>query len=142
VYESEVGTPDFRTELWANRHRDVAAQRTTRGPHKDDYVFEIKGTALRKFGSQGQQKSFLIALKLAQFEMLAIEKATKPILLLDDIFDKLDERRIQKLISMMADGTFGQVFVTDARPERTRSLLKEIKRELSFFEITIEGVKG
>ncbi|MFN8358132.1 MAG: DNA replication and repair protein RecF [Spirosomataceae bacterium] len=133
IYESEVASPDFRREFWMNRQRDVAAQRTTKGAHKDDYVFEINGFGVKKFGSQGQQKSFVIALKLAQFELLAQEKAVKPLLLLDDIFDKLDDRRIQKLIGMMTDGTFGQIFVTDARPERTQQLLEGLNTEVRFF---------
>jgi DNA replication and repair protein RecF len=136
IYESEVGNDDFEAIFRQNRQRDMAAQRTTKGSHKDDYVFEIDGYTLRKFGSQGQQKSFLIALKLAQFELLSIEKQIKPILLLDDIFDKLDERRIEKLVTMMSDGTFGQVFVTDARPERTRQLLSNLTTPLHFFEIS------
>ncbi len=123
-YESEVDTDDFRKQFWLNRHRDVAAQRTTLGIHRDDYAFEIDSYPLKKFGSQGQQKSFVVALKLAQFHLLTQEKGHQPILLLDDIFDKLDDRRIARLIHLMKDGTFGQVFLTDARPERTQSLLE------------------
>lgn len=136
IYESEVGSSDFSFDFRKNRHRDIAAQRTTKGSHKDDYTFEIDGFTLRKFGSQGQQKSFVVALKLAQFELLSLKKAKKPILLLDDIFDKLDDRRIQKLIEMMTNGTFGQVFITDARPERTRQLLEHLSFEVMYFEIS------
>ena len=135
VYESEVGAEFFTSDFRKNRHRDLAAQRTTKGVHKDDFIFEINGFALRKFGSQGQQKSFVIALRLAQFEMIALGKNIRPILLLDDIFDKLDDRRIQKLIEMMTNGTFGQVFITDARPERTRQLLEHLEIEVKYFEI-------
>lgn len=124
-YESEVDPEHFRQQFWLNRHRDVAAQRTTLGVHRDDYAFEIDAYPLKKFGSQGQQKSFVVALKLAQFHLLTQEKGWQPILLLDDIFDKLDDRRITKLMGMMKDGTFGQVFLTDARPERTETLLTE-----------------
>ena len=134
IYESELASADFRREFNMNRQRDVAAQRTTKGAHKDDYVFEIDGHSVKKFGSQGQQKSFVVALKLAQFELLSQEKALKPLLLLDDIFDKLDDRRIQKLIGMMTDGTFGQIFITDARPERTEQLLAGINTEVKFFK--------
>ncbi|MDQ1087605.1 DNA replication/repair protein RecF [Siphonobacter sp. SORGH_AS_1065] len=124
-YDSEVDIEQFKHQFWLNRHRDVAAQRTTLGIHRDDFVFEIDSYPLKKFGSQGQQKSFVVALKLAQFHLLTQEKGHQPILLLDDIFDKLDDRRIAKLMDMMQDGTFGQVFLTDARPERTQSLLAE-----------------
>ncbi len=135
IYESEVGNDDFVGLFRRNRHRDLAAQRTTLGSHKDDFIFEINGFTLRKFGSQGQQKSFVIALKLAQFEMLSIAKGFAPILLLDDIFDKLDDKRIQQLINMMTDGTFNQVFITDARPERTRELLEKLVVDIKYFEV-------
>lgn len=135
IYESEVGAENFTQIFRRNRQRDLAAQRTTMGVHKDDFAFEINGFTLRKFGSQGQQKSFVIALKLAQFEMLSQQKGFPPILLLDDIFDKLDDRRIQQLITMMVDGTFSQVFITDARPERTRQLLDNLGVEVKYFEI-------
>jgi DNA replication and repair protein RecF len=135
VYESEVGMDNFSQIFRRNRQRDLAAQRTTMGSHKDDFIFEINGFTLRKFGSQGQQKSFVIALKLAQFEMLTKVKGFPPILLLDDIFDKLDDRRIQQLITMMVNGTFSQVFITDARPERTRQLLEHLVIEVKYFEI-------
>jgi DNA replication and repair protein RecF len=135
IYESEVGAENFAQVFRRNRQRDLAAQRTTMGIHKDDFVFEINGFTLRKFGSQGQQKSFVIALKLAQFEILSKQKGFPPILLLDDIFDKLDDRRIQQLINMMVDGTFSQVFITDARPERTHQLLDDLGVEVKYFEI-------
>jgi DNA replication and repair protein RecF len=133
IYESEVGAENFTQIFRRNRQRDLAAQRTTIGSHKDDFIFEINGFTLRKFGSQGQQKSFVIALKLAQFEMLTRVKGFPPLLLLDDIFDKLDDR--QQLITMMVDGTFSQVFITDARPERTRQLLGDLGVEVKYFEI-------
>ena len=135
IYESEVGEESFTQTFRKNRQRDLSAQRTTMGVHKDDFIFEINGFTLRKFGSQGQQKSFVIALKLAQFEMLSNQKGFPPILLLDDIFDKLDDRRIQQLINMMVDGTFSQVFITDARPERTHQLLDNLNVEVKYFEI-------
>lgn len=135
LYESEISNENFTSIFRRNRARDLAAQRTTMGSHKDDFIFEINGFTLRKFGSQGQQKSFVIALKLAQFEMLTKAKGFPPILLLDDIFDKLDDRRIQQLITMMIDGTFEQVFITDARPERTRQLLNHLAVDLKYFDI-------
>ena len=161
VYESEVSDPDFASEFRHFRRRDTVLQRTTMGIHKDDYNFMISGggtrpiqsddaqadepVPLKKFGSQGQQKTFVIALKLAQFDQLEARKGVKPILLLDDIFDKLDDRRIGKLIQQMDEGAsssgpsaryrFGQLFITDARPERTRELLKNVKADVRFFEI-------
>ncbi len=135
IYESEATNPDFADDFRRNRPRDIAAQRTTLGIHRDDFAFELGGVALKKFGSQGQQKTFVIALKLAQFEQLTETKGIKPILLLDDIFDKLDDRRIAKLIRRMDDGTFGQVFLTDARPDRTAELLAPVQAELRLFRI-------
>ncbi|MFD2932153.1 DNA replication/repair protein RecF [Spirosoma flavum] len=150
VYESEVSNPAFADEFRHFRRRDTVLQRTTMGIHKDDYSFMIEGRSgidqfgesrssdpvpLKKFGSQGQQKTFVIALKLAQFDQLQAEKGIKPILLLDDIFDKLDDRRIGKLIQRMDQGAFGQLFITDARPERTRDLLHNVKADVQFFDI-------
>lgn len=146
VYESEVSNPDFADEFRHFRRRDTVLQRTTMGIHKDDYSFLIlsarPGEAqsaepmpLKKFGSQGQQKTFVIALKLAQFDHLETRKGVKPILLLDDIFDKLDDRRIRKLILQMDEGVFGQLFITDARPERTSELLRDVQADVRFFEI-------
>lgn len=135
VYESEVGDENFPNEFRRNRSRDLYAQRTGKGIHKDDYVFEINGITLKKFGSQGQQKSFVIALKLAQYDLLASEKQTKPLLLLDDIFDKLDDRRIQRLMELIDDGSLGQVFITDARPERSKKILDAVRADVRFFEI-------
>lgn len=145
VYESEVSKPDFADEFRHFRRRDTVLQRTTMGVHKDDYLFTIGGSGadagavepvpLKKFGSQGQQKTFVIALKMAQFDQLQAEKNVKPILLLDDIFDKLDDRRIGKLIELMEQETFGQLFITDARPERTRQLLESVRADVRFFEV-------
>jgi DNA replication and repair protein RecF len=135
VYESEVSKPDFASEFRHFRRRDSVLQRTTMGIHKDDYSFLIGDVPLKKFGSQGQQKTFVIALKLAQFDQIQTEKGIRPILLLDDIFDKLDDKRIGKLIQRIDERAFGQVFITDARPERTRDLLAAVQTEVRFFEV-------
>jgi DNA replication and repair protein RecF len=132
-YESEMEDLAFRENFRRHRQRDLQMQRTFMGAHKDDFRFEMGEVALKKFGSQGQQKSFVLALKLAQFELLSVEKEMKPLLLLDDIFDKLDDRRIQKLIQLIENESFGQVFLTDARPERTRELLKDVSVDVKFF---------
>ncbi len=134
-YESHFSQPDFRSVLFGAYQRDMLLQRTTLGVHRDDFVFQIADRPVKKYGSQGQQKSFIIALKLAQFEMIHRATRIKPLLLLDDIFDKLDDHRIQQLIRMVADQTFGQLFVTDARPERTRQLFEAIEAEKKFFNI-------
>ena len=134
-YETEVSEAGFSDDFLSHRQRDLHAQRTGKGIHKDDFGFEIDGVSLKKFGSQGQQKSFVIALKLAQFELLKIEKGKTPIILLDDIFDKLDDKRIHKLIELIDTGFLGQVFITDARPERSAKILENVRADVRFFEI-------
>lgn len=122
-YKSELRESDFSLLLKNNLQKDLALQRTTSGIHRDDFDFLLKGFELKRYGSQGQQKSFLLGLKLSEFQVIANEKRFKPILLLDDIFDKLDNARISRLMTMMNQGVFGQIFLTDARPDRTGELL-------------------
>lgn len=118
AYVSEGNTPDFRERFLANHSQDAIAQRTLLGPHSDDYEFTFNGMSVKKLGSQGQQKTFALSLKLAHFEYIVRYKSKKPILLLDDIFDRLDEKRIQRLADSVVGNKFGQVFVTDANPKR------------------------
>ena len=132
-YISELFEKNFNYNFFNNLKKDIKYQRSLMGVHKDDFVFEIDRFSLKKYGSQGQQKSFVIALKLAQFEFIKIKKGLKPILLLDDIFDKLDDRRIHEMMNMIADHQFGQIFVTDARPERTEKIFEKISAEISIF---------
>jgi DNA replication and repair protein RecF len=132
-YQSELLTTDFTTGLEQNRQRDLFLQRSNFGVHRDDFVFNLDQRDLKRLGSQGQKKSFIIALKLAQFEMVKVHKGLKPILLLDDIFDKLDDWRIQRLLEMIRKEEFGQLFITDARPDRTSSLLESIGATARFF---------
>ena len=129
IYQTQLSEPDPELLLQRSLQKDLALQRTTVGTHRDEYLFEMDSYPLKKFGSQGQQKSFLIALKLAQFDLLQEDKGFKPILLLDDIFDKLDDQRIQKLTEMIEHHEFGQVFITDARPERSRHFLEKLNIE-------------
>jgi len=134
-YESKVYEEGFVQIFHESLQKDIILQRTNVGIHKDDYLFEMDGYPLKMFGSQGQQKSFLIALKLAQFDIIHEEKQFKPILLMDDIFDKLDDLRIQKLTEMIEHHEFGQVFITDARPERTNHFLEKLSIEWKVFKV-------
>jgi DNA replication and repair protein RecF len=109
VYESQLENNSLLALLDENLSRDRAAHYTTVGIHKDDLSFEIDHYLIKKFGSQGQQKSFLIALKLAQFEFVKKQCGEKPILLFDDIFDKLDESRVSKIVEMVNNDEFGQL---------------------------------
>ncbi|MCG8308000.1 MAG: DNA replication/repair protein RecF [Cytophagales bacterium] len=139
IYQSHFQKDDFQESYKASFQKDLVLQRTNTGIHRDDYVFKMDGFQIKKFGSQGQQKSFLIALKLAQFDIVREEKGFKPILLMDDIFDKLDDFRIQKLTEMIEHHEFGQVFITDARPERSSHFLEKLNIE--WRAITIDNGK-
>lgn len=135
VYDSPLLNDDFETLLARNRERDRHLERTSSGIHKDDLIFTIHGMPLKKFGSQGQQKSFLIALKLAQYSFLYQQKGFKPLLLLDDIFDKLDDKRTRKLMKMVSDKDFGQIFITDTSRRRIEKIFKEIEVPVQIFDI-------
>lgn len=135
-YESQLEKGLFPDLLAASRTKDSMLQYSSAGVHKDDLVFTIQGRPLKKFGSQGQQKSFLVALKLSQFEIMTKVMKQKPILLLDDIYDKLDETRIGKLMQLVSQNTFGQIFITDAHPERVTSVFRNINLPLEVFEIS------
>ncbi len=117
-----------------------AAQRSTGGIHKDDLIFKLAGNPIKTFGSQGQQKSYLIALKLAQFEYIKEIKKLSPILLLDDIFDKLDNSRIHALMQLVSSHHFGQIFITDTDENRIQSVFKKINVDLKLFKIGKERV--
>ncbi|WP_374165637.1 DNA replication/repair protein RecF [Arcticibacter sp. MXS-1] len=135
VYESPLLKEDFASLLKKNTERDRLMERTTMGIHKDDLLFSVNGMAMKKFGSQGQQKSFLIALKLAQYTFLQENKGFKPILLLDDIFDKLDEKRIKKLMQMVSHEDFGQIFITDTNRERIETIFDAIGVKPAIFAV-------
>ena len=134
-YRSEVLDDNFPNLFRSSLQKDMALQRTTLGIHKDDFIFEMEDHPIKKLGSQGQQKSFVIALKLAQFELIKEAKGFKPLLLMDDIFDKLDDQRIAKLMDLVAGHAFGQLFVTDARPERTQSIFEKVDAEVKLFAV-------
>lgn len=124
VYQSDLSEKSTLALLEENLSKDRALQYTSVGVHKDDLSFEIDNHPIKKFGSQGQQKSFLIALKLAQFDFVKKQSGEKPILLFDDIFDKLDEFRVAKIVSMVNNDEFGQLFISDTHAERTENIVK------------------
>jgi DNA replication and repair protein RecF len=134
-YRSDLEKSDFADLLNKNLPRDILLQRTSAGIHRDDLEFLINQNELKRLGSQGQQKSFLIALKLAEFQSIAEAKLFKPILLLDDIFDKLDDQRIHQLMLLISQGTFGQLFITDARQGRSQEILKEANVSAQVFTV-------
>ncbi|MFN7100252.1 MAG: DNA replication/repair protein RecF [Flavobacterium sp.] len=134
-YESHLETKNLLQLLAENLGKDRALQYTSVGIHKDDLSFCIDEHPIKKFGSQGQQKSYLIALKLAQFEFLKKQSGVKPLLLFDDIFDKLDETRVGKIIEMVNSDTFGQLFISDTHPERTEAIVKSTLQSYSIFNL-------
>jgi DNA replication and repair protein RecF len=134
LYQSGLETKPFSIGLKDSLSKDRVLLRTNFGIHKDDYNFRLGEGDLKRLGSQGQQKSFVIALKLAQQEVIGTYKGFKPILLLDDIFDKLDDFRIARLMELIHEDQ-GQIFITDARPDRTNALLKGIGVSASLFEV-------
>lgn len=136
IYESQLRNQDFMTLLEKSIDKDRVLERTTHGIHKDDLLFAIhQDMPLKKFGSQGQQKSFLIALKLAQYNFLQEKKQVKPLLLLDDIFDKLDDKRTTKLMQMVSNDEFGQLFITDTNAQRIQNIFDNIARPIRIFDV-------
>jgi DNA replication and repair protein RecF len=135
VYKSQLHNFSMDILLENSLQKDKIIQYTTTGIHKDDLNFEIGAYPIKKFGSQGQQKSYLIALKLAQFEFIKQQSNVTPILLLDDIFDKLDENRVLHIIQLVNNDEFGQIFITDTHFERTESILKKGSKAYEIFKL-------
>lgn len=140
-YKSQLHEESFEAALEKSKRKDSAVGYTTVGIHKDDLVFLIHSQPIKKFGSQGQQKSFLIALKLAQFEIVSNLLNTKPLLLLDDVFDKLDHNRVSHLMQLISEHIFGQVFISDTDRDRIEKVFEGIDIDRKVFEIK-EGQVG
>ncbi|WP_332452625.1 DNA replication/repair protein RecF [Chryseobacterium aquaticum] len=135
VYESHLQEDSFENLLKESLDRDRMLTYTSKGIHKDDLLFDMDSVLIKKIGSQGQQKSFLISLKLAQMSLVKELTGKTPILLLDDIFDKLDDTRVAQLIKLVNQENFGQIFITDTHRERTESVVKKINEESIIFEV-------
>ena len=134
-YQSQLEENSLINLLKESITKDRALQYTSVGIHKDDLEFKINDYPVKKFGSQGQQKSFLIALKLAQFEFVKKQSGEKPILLFDDIFDKLDEYRVSQIIAMVNNDEFGQLFISDTHSDRTEKIVQQIHQSYKIFNI-------
>lgn len=136
-YESQLHNETFIDLLRNSWTKDAYTQYTTVGVHKDDLNFKIgeEAFSIKKFGSQGQQKTFVLALKLAQFEYIANNRNLKPILLLDDVFDKLDILRVKQLINLVGSERFGQVFLTDTQQGRVETIFEESPIEHKIFSV-------
>ena len=114
--------------------KDLRFQYTTKGIHKDDLNLSLDNFPIKKYGSQGQQKTFLIAMKLAQFDYLS-KLDSKPILLLDDIFDKLDDTRVKQIINLVNQEKFNQIFISDTNKTRSENIIKKVNKSYKIFEI-------
>ena len=135
VYESQLHQNELTLLLKQSLPKDRVLQHTSAGIHKDDLSFEINQHPIKKFGSQGQQKSYLIALKLAQFDFIKSQSNIKPILLLDDIFDKLDDLRVEQLIKLVNNDEFGQLFISDTHKQRTEDVVKKTNQPYKIFQL-------
>jgi DNA replication and repair protein RecF len=135
-YQSQLIDQDYSALLEHAVGKDRIVKYTTVGTHRDDLVFKIGDHPIKKFGSQGQQKSFVVALKLAQFDFIKSVKSFMPVLLLDDIFDRLDPIRVEKLMQLVSDHNFGQIFITHTHRERLERILGGIDVEHRFFDVT------
>ena len=138
VYDADLSQHNLADLLRQLLDKDLLLQRTTAGPHRDDLILNMDGHPVKKFASQGQLKSFLLALRLAQYEMLRREKGSAPILLLDDIFDKLDEQRVRHLVGLLLRRNFGQIFITDTQRTRLEGIVASFTGDYRMFEV-VEG---
>ena len=134
-YKSQLKEKPLHQLFEESLAKDRMVQYSTAGIHKDDLNLKIDEHPIKKFGSQGQQKSYLIALKLAQFDFIKNQSGTVPLLLLDDIFDKLDENRVSQIINLVNDENFGQLFISDTHPERTEAIIKKTHQTYQMFTL-------
>lgn len=137
-YSSELSKASLDAILSSAFEKDRVLKYTTSGIHRDDLIFTMNGHPIRRFGSQGQQKSFLVALKFAQYEIMKNNYGFAPILLLDDVFDKLDMSRISNLLQMVASSDFGQIFITDSNKVRMSGIVDGLTKDRVYFD-TSEG---
>lgn len=133
-YVSELFKAPLDEILAASFERDMALRYTGSGIHRDDFAFSMDGWPIRRHGSQGQQKSFLVSLKFAQYEIMKRNCGFAPLLLLDDVFDKLDMRRIANLLAMVSGQDFGQIFITDSNKVRMAGIVDGLTQDRAYFE--------
>ncbi|MEA4966574.1 MAG: DNA replication and repair protein RecF, partial [Bacteroidaceae bacterium] len=141
-YVSDELADNYQELLNLSLERDRVLKYTSVGIHKDDLGLCMNGNGVKKYASQGQQKSFLLALKLAQFEYIYKRTKIKPILLLDDVFDKLDLKRINQLLHLVGSDRFGQVFVTDTQLGRVESIFENTDMEHKIYTISEKGIEN
>jgi len=137
-YESQVHMHTLKELFASHAEKDRILQYTTAGIHKDDLQMTLEGYPIKRIGSQGQQKTFLVALKLAKFEFIRKVNEFNPILLLDDVFDKFDAGRVKQIIKLVADQNFGQIFITDTNRDRIRKILKDLTIDYKLY-LVVDG---
>lgn len=137
-YDTELSKAGLDQILAASYEKDRILKYTTAGVQRDDFIFTMNGHPIRRCGSQGQQKSFLVSLKFAQYEIMKQNYGFAPILLLDDVFDKLDMGRISNLLQMVASNDFGQIFITDSNKVRMSGIVDGLTQDRAYFE-TVGG---
>jgi len=135
TYQSDLSKGVLDELFQQSLEKDRVLQRSTVGPHRDDLLLFMDGLPVKKFASQGQLKSYLLALRLAQYEVLRQQIGQTPILLLDDIFDKLDETRVRQLVGLLIERDFGQVFVTDTQRSRMESVVSSFDGAYKMCEV-------
>jgi DNA replication and repair protein RecF len=135
IYRSQLAEGAFASQLKKSKEKDRILQYTTTGVHRDDLILNLQGINIKKNGSQGQQKTYLVALKLAKFDFIKGINNIRPILLLDDVFDKFDESRVKQIIKLVSDENFGQIFISHTSEERMKSVLKDIPEGYKLFLI-------
>jgi len=140
-YRSHLGNGDYLQQLHDARSRDYAMQYTTTGIHRDDLLFGIDGHPAKTTASQGQQKSFIVALKLAKFGLISRMNGFAPALLLDDIFDKFDQSRVEEIIRLVGSGEFGQVFITDTQQDRIHRIFDNTGVDFRLYRIGRSGIE-
>lgn len=141
IYHSHLSEGNYADLLKSSREKDRSFTYTTTGPHKDDLVLNLFDHNIKKSGSQGQQKTYLVSLKLAQFDFIHEVCGKFPILLLDDIFDKFDEKRVKQIIKLVAEHRFGQIFITHTNKERMMAVLENIDAEHKLFNVSYGKVE-
>ena len=132
-YNTHLADGNYERQLSESMQKDLALGYTSRGVHRDDLAFRLDGFPIKRLGSQGQQKTYLTALKFAQFEFIAKQGDVVPILLLDDMFDKLDTLRVEKIIELVSGQDFGQIFITDTNREHLYDILERIGKDYKVF---------
>jgi len=141
IHQSQLYENDFQSLMTENQQKDCLLQFTSAGIHKDDIIFTLGNYPIKKLGSEGQKKTFLVALKLAQFDFIKKMSGLTPVLLLDDIFDKLDKHRVKQIVKLVADDHFGQIFITDTNREHLDQIIHEVSAGSKIFLVYNGTVK-